>query len=106
MPGFPRKLDQAELFEAELSAPSAIVLLECPDEVLKQRLAQRTGRFDDNEETIAKRIATFQSSTKEVIDHYKAQGKVIEVDAAGPIGRVQFAFKYCILGMTFEHAKG
>ena len=47
-----------------------------------KRLLERgktSGRVDDNEETIRKRLQTFQKSTLPVIQHYEAKGKVKKV---------------------------
>ncbi|MBF0330646.1 MAG: adenylate kinase [Candidatus Omnitrophica bacterium] len=38
-------------------------------------------RADDNEETIKKRMTVYNDSTKPIIDHYKAQGKLKTVNA-------------------------
>lgn len=45
----------------------------CPDEVLVSRLLARavhSGRIDDNQETIKKRISLFHEKTAPVIEHY------------------------------------
>ena len=53
--GFPRKLDQAAFFERTV-CPSALTLfLNCPEEVMEQRLLKRgetSGRDDDNADSI------------------------------------------------------
>jgi adenylate kinase family enzyme len=52
---------------------------------MESRLLARSatsGRFDDNQETIRKRLRTFNSASLEVIRHYMEQGKVTEVDSA------------------------
>ena len=49
---------------------------------MKQRLLARgetSGRVDDNEETIAKRLETFDNQTKPVIEYYESQSKVKKV---------------------------
>lgn len=49
---------------------------------MRQRLLQRgetSGRVDDNEETIVKRLKTFDNETKPVIECYEAQNKVKKV---------------------------
>lgn len=38
--------------------------------------AKTSGRVDDNEETIKKRLATFHESTKPVVDCYTEKGKL------------------------------
>ena len=49
---------------------------------MKQRLLARgetSGRVDDNEETILKRLETFENQTKPVIEYYETQSKVKKV---------------------------
>ena len=41
--------------------------------------AETSGRVDDNEETIKKRLKTFHDLTEPVIEHYSKQGKVCKV---------------------------
>ena len=56
-----------------------VVVLECSEEVLLGRLRRRgesSGRVDDNEVTIRKRLQTFTNSTLPVIHHYQQLGKV------------------------------
>ena len=46
------------------------------------RLVERgktSGRVDDNEETIRKRLHTYQESTLPVIEHYQQMGRVKKV---------------------------
>lgn len=50
---------------------------------MKRRLLARgetSGRVDDNEETIAKRLETFENETKPVIEYYESQNKVKKVN--------------------------
>ena len=61
-------------------------MFECEDAILTQRLLKRaatSGRSDDNEETIRKRLALFHEKTMPVIDHY---GKKVQ--------RVSFSITY------------
>ena len=55
-------------------------MLECPVEVLQERLLQRC-RNDDDAETIGKRVETYNVTTKVVLEKYAAAGKVVKVDA-------------------------
>ena len=51
---------------------------------MKRRLLVRgetSGRVDDNEETIAKRLETFENQTKPVIEYYESQNKVKKVSS-------------------------
>lgn len=51
--------------------------------------AKEEGRVDDqNEETIRKRMNTFLSKTMPVIDAYKGEGHVTEIDAHRPVDEI------------------
>ena len=61
-------------------------MFKCSDEVMVERLKQRgltSGRSDDNEETIHKRLKTFHEHTIPVIFHYQQNNKVWEVSYHG-----------------------
>ena len=52
------------------------------DETMTKRLlgrAETSGRVDDNEETIKKRLKTFHDITSPVVDYYEGQGKLKKV---------------------------
>ena len=58
---------------------SVVLMFQCSEEVMVERLRKRgevSGRVDDNDETIRKRLHTFTKSTLPVIQHYQAHGKV------------------------------
>ena len=76
--GFPRDSEQAAAFEADIGAPVNIIYLEVNDIVLKERLMERNN-FDDTEESIANRIASFASKTLPLIEKYG--GKVAKINA-------------------------
>jgi len=65
--GFPRKLDQAAYFEEVVASIDLVVVFECPESIIIERLAGR-GREDDNEDTIKRRIETFNTTTAEVLE--------------------------------------
>ena len=51
---------------------------------MTQRLVKRgetSGRIDDNEETIKKRLKTFHEETTPILGHYGKQGKLVQIDA-------------------------
>ena len=48
-------------------------------------------RADDNEETIKKRMTVYNESTKPIIEHYKAQGKLKTINADGGADQVKTA---------------
>ena len=85
--GFPRTIPQAEALKELLKKRNnelhAVVGLEVPDEVLVERMINRgkqTGRADDNEETIKKRLHVYHSQTSPLREHYKNQSKYIAID--------------------------
>lgn len=59
-----------------------VLVFECSEDVMVRRLLERgrtSGRVDDNEESIRKRLHTFQESTLPVIEHYQTSGRVRKV---------------------------
>lgn len=89
--GFPRKLDQATFFEKTV-CPSALTLfLNCPEEVMEQRLLKRgetSGREDDNAESIRKRFRVFVETSMPVVTAFEEQNKVVSVEATGSVDDV------------------
>jgi len=86
--GFPRKMDQALKFDEEVCLSSAVIFFTTTEEVLLERLLKRgetSGREDDNVESIKKRFHTYKETTMPVIDHYKKQNKVAEIDSTASI---------------------
>ncbi|KAL1968484.1 hypothetical protein VTN77DRAFT_1694 [Rasamsonia byssochlamydoides] len=84
--GFPRKLDQAIFFEETVCPSRMTLFLNCPEDVMLQRLLKRSetsGRDDDNIESIRKRFRVFQETSMPVVHNYQKQGKVISVEATG-----------------------
>ncbi|RYE25163.1 MAG: adenylate kinase [Sphingobacteriales bacterium] len=81
--GFPRTKAQAEaldkLLEFKNTEIHLVLALEVPEHDLVTRLVGRgavSGRSDDNEEVIGKRIKEYYAKTETVADHYNAQGKL------------------------------
>lgn len=123
--GFPRTLVQAEqlddLFTILGGSLSAVVLLECPDEVIVERLSgrrtcQKCGavyhlkynpalsgercdsdgseleqRLDDRAETIRERLKVYAEQTAPLVDYYRKKGLVRAVDATQSIDNVRHA---------------
>ncbi|CAL1287222.1 unnamed protein product [Larinioides sclopetarius] len=87
--GYPREVGQAAEFEkqvTQISKCSFLLFFDVSDDVMKERLLNRgktSGRADDNEETIAKRILTFHNHTQPILDHYgdKVKKKVNETNS-------------------------
>ena len=90
--GFPRNKENLDEWNKQMKDVADVVAdvyFELADEVMKERLLGRNeGRADDNEETIAKRISTFNEETKPVIEAYEKEGKVIKIDASKSVDDV------------------
>jgi thymidylate kinase len=71
-------------FEQDVAICDALIYFDVPDEIMKERLIKRgetSGRIDDNEETIAKRLVTFHEETQPILGYYGKQGKLVTIDA-------------------------
>ena len=93
--GFPRTIEQAEALDNLLAEQnesiSTMLSMVVPEEELVTRLIQRgkdSGRADDNEETIRKRIKEYENKTLPVAGYYKGQGKLEEVNGMGSIDEI------------------
>jgi adenylate kinase len=86
--GIPRTVAQAERAYA-LAKPAglvadAVIYLDAPDDVARERLAQRagTGRSDDADPTvIERRLEVFHAETAPLLDFYGDRGILVVVDA-------------------------
>ena len=93
--GFPRNVKQAEqldsLFE-EIDIKSVIVInLEVNQEELIKRLIKRAkteGRADDTEEVIRNRMNVYNNETRPILEYYKNEGELVNVDGLGTIDEI------------------
>ena len=82
-------MDQALHFKSLISTPTLVLCLACPPDVLRERLLRRQdGRKDDVIEIIDKRIKTFQTVTTPVLERYRGQNLLIDVDATREVRKV------------------
>ena len=88
--GFPRTIAQAEALKKMLAERgqdvSVMVDLEVPEDELMVRPIKRgkdSGRADDNEETIKKRLHVYHSQTAPLIDWYKNEKKYQHINGLG-----------------------
>ena len=93
--GFPRTIPQAEALKVMLSERgdriAAMIELDVPEEELMKRLllrGQQSGRADDNEETIKKRLVVYHSQTQPLIEWYKAEGLHYHINGFGDLDRI------------------
>ena len=93
--GFPRTIPQAdalnELLKKRNKELHAVVGLEVPDEELIKRMLNRgkqTGRDDDNEETIKKRLNVYHNQTSPLREHYMKANKYVAIDGNREIDHI------------------
>lgn len=93
--GFPRTIPQAEALKKMLAdrgqEVSVMLELEVPEDELMTRLIKRgkeSGRSDDNEETIKKRLDVYHNQTAPLIDWYKKEGKHRHINGLGELERI------------------
>jgi len=89
--GFPRNQDNVNAWEGEVGRKAevrGVLFYEAREDELERRLLQRgesSGRSDDNIDSIKKRFRTYVEETSPIIDLYRAQDKVFEIDGMAPI---------------------
>lgn len=93
--GFPRTIPQAEALKKMLDERgdkvAAMIELDVPEDELMTRLIKRgqeSGRADDNEETIKKRLVVYHSQTQPLIDWYKKEGLHHHINGSGTLERI------------------
>ena len=93
--GFPRTIPQAEALKQMLAERgdkvAAMIELDVPEDELMKRLllrGQQSGRADDNEETIKKRLVVYHSQTQPLIDWYKKEGLHHHINGLGTLERI------------------
>ena len=77
--GFPRTIAQAEALKTMLAERGQEVSIML--DLIKR--GQESGRADDNEETIKKRLVVYHSQTAPLIDWYKNDGKYCHINGLG-----------------------
>ena len=93
--GFPRTIPQAEALKKMLAERghkvSAMIELDVPEEELMKRLilrGQQSGRSDDNEETIKKRLDVYHSQTEPLKKWYEQEGLCYPINGLGELDRI------------------
>eukprot|EP00766_Chilomastix_caulleryi_P001302 gnl/Chilomastix_caulleri/2275.p1 GENE.gnl/Chilomastix_caulleri/2275~~gnl/Chilomastix_caulleri/2275.p1 ORF type:complete len:177 (-),score=31.98 gnl/Chilomastix_caulleri/2275:139-669(-) len=84
--GFPRAVEQWETFNAIVHPTHvALLFLTTTDDILVSRCLSRgttSGRVDDNEESVRKRLAVFHRDTVEVHKYFDGRGLAKDVDGS------------------------
>ena len=111
--GYPRALEQAFAFEQQIGPATFCLAIDCSDETMKARLLARgasSGRSDDNEETIVKRIQTFHEQSEAAIDFYSRLGKLKRINSELPkeevYAQVRKAFQPCVVFVAGKPGSG
>ena len=85
--GFPRSLNNLDEWNNVFgdSPLPKMLYLECPYEVLKERIlgrAKYTGRSDDNVESLKIRFDTFKAETLPTVEFFREKSMCIEIDTS------------------------
>ena len=93
--GFPRTIPQAEALKQMLNERgdkiAAMLELDVPEDELMKRLilrGQQSGRADDNEETIKKRLVVYHNQTAPLIEWYAKEGLHHHINGLGELDRI------------------
>ena len=85
----PEALDA--FLESKSSGIKTVLQLDVNEEELKRRIAERkkvSGRADDDEDKLVKRIDEYFNKTVHVLPYYEAQGKLTVVNGIGEIDHI------------------
>lgn len=93
--GFPRTIPQAQALKVMLKERgqdiSVMIDLDVPEDELMARLIKRgkdSGRADDNEETIKKRLVVYNTQTAPLKEFYKGEGKYQHINGLGSVDAI------------------
>lgn len=93
--GFPRTLAQAkgayEWGRNNNRTFDAVIMLDVPEDELVRRLVERgqaSGRSDDNEDVIRKRLRVYEENTAPLVDFYEERGILLRIDGTGTVDEV------------------
>lgn len=93
--GFPRNKDNLDGWNSEVGGNvnvKFVLFFACDEKTCVERCLKRgaagSGRTDDNEESLKKRFVTLLKDTMPIVDHFRAKGMVVEVDATKPADEV------------------
>lgn len=93
--GFPRTVAQAESLDVFLKEKneeiSLVLQLDVNEDEIKQRIAERkkiSGRADDDETKLIRRIDEYFQKTVHVLPYYEKQGKLVKIEGVGAIDEI------------------
>lgn len=83
--GFPRKKDQARMFEEGVARALTVLYFDCSEATMEARVLGRAAgsaaRDDDNAETIRRRFRVNVEECAPVVNEYKKEGRCHVIDA-------------------------
>jgi adenylate kinase len=89
--GFPRTVPQADALEDILrergQTVNAVLCLTAPEDELVKRLSLR-GRTDDTPDTVRRRLVVYREQTEPLIEYYRRNGRLREVNGVGSMDDV------------------
>ena len=90
--GYPRSKENMDIWEKEMKGLAnikAALYFEVSNEEMKKRILGRNeGRADDNEETITKRLATFERETKPIVSIFEQRNILIRIDGMKSVDEI------------------
>ncbi|CAF1294218.1 unnamed protein product, partial [Rotaria sp. Silwood1] len=91
--GFPRNKDNVEGWKKAMDGKvnvQCVLFFDCDEKTCVARCLERgkgSGRTDDNEESLKKRIVTYNDSTRPVIQLYEKENLVKHIDASHDVDK-------------------
>lgn len=93
--GFPRTIAQADMLDKMLENENIsidlVLNIEVDDEEITKRMigrASESNRSDDTEDVIKSRIETYKQQSYPVINYYKKQGKIVNINGQASVDKV------------------
>ncbi len=82
--GFPRNVREAQMFRLPIDK---VIYITLPDDIIIERLTAR-GREDDTPEVIQNRVKIYHEETEPLLEYYKNQENLAEVDGNRTIDEI------------------
>ena len=90
--GYPRNQENIDEWEKQMKGlvdvKGALYIEVSNEEMTKRLLGRNEGRADDNEETIKKRLTTFEKETKPIVAYFEKQGNLIKIDGMKTVDEI------------------
>ena len=90
--GYPRNQENIDEWEKQMKGlvdvKGALYIEVSNEEMTKRLLGRNEGRADDNEETIKKRLTTFEKETKPIVSYFERQGNLIKINGERTVDEI------------------